>query len=121
MYIFNEGDTACLMLNYNLNGNAIVEGAYQEIEFQINPQNSYMSIKKTLSSGDIVWTTVTYEEDNETKTFTGYVTYLSQEDTFKLTNGKAKCQLRIMVNDEVGSSAITDFDIGDTLSSEVLK
>lgn len=119
--LFNEGDTACLMLNYNLNGNALVEGAYQEIEFQINPQNSYMSIKKTLSSGDIVWTTVTYEDNEQTMTFTGYVTYLTQEDTFKLTNGKAKCQLRILVNDEVGSSAISDLDIGDALSSEVLK
>lgn len=121
MNIFNEGDTACLMLNYNLNGSSLVEGAYQEIEFQINPQGSKLSIKKLLSKGEIEWATVTYEEDNETQTFTGYVVYLSQEDTFKLMNGKARCQLRIMVNDEVGSSAISRLNIGDSLSCEVLR
>lgn len=121
MNIFNEGDTACLMLNYNLNGSSLVEGAYQEIEFQINPQGNYMSIKKLLSKGEIEWATVTYEEDETEKTFTGYVTYLSQADTFKLMKGKSRCQLRIMVNDEVGSSAISEIDIGDALSSEVLE
>lgn len=121
MELFNKGDTACLLLNYQVNGSPLVEGAYQEIEFQVNPQLYINSVKKLLSKNEIEWTTVTYEdEEGETQTFTGYVTYLTQQDTFKMGSGDSKVQLRIMMNNEVGSSNYSVITIGDALSGEVL-
>lgn len=116
----NEGDTALLLLNYKLNGQDLEEDAYQEIELQLNPQGGLNAIKKTLSDGSIFWGTATYTEGNVEKTFTGYLASLTQEESFKLSKGQTQCQLRVMVNDEVGSSAISDFCIGNTLSIEVL-
>ena len=58
----NRGDTAILMLNYTINGDPLVEGAYQEIELQLNPQGS--GVKKLLSLGDIAWGSVTYEDEH---------------------------------------------------------
>lgn len=121
MKLFNEGDTACLMLNYQLNGQPLEEGKYEEIEFQINQQGLLSSIKKLLSKGEIEWATVTYIEDNIEKTFTGYVTYLSQTDTFKMQDGIAMCQIRILVNGEVGSSEFSQIDLGKALSMKVLE
>lgn len=122
MKLFNEGDTACLILNYQFNGSPLVEDAYQEIEFQINPQSNMSSIKKLLSKGEIEWASVEYVDgEGHTQTFTGYVTYLSQADTFAIKDGIAQCQLRIMANDEVGSSDISDLDVGNALSTEVLE
>lgn len=121
MNIFNKGDTACLLLNYEVNGSPLTEGAYQEIEFQINPQKHFNSVKKLLSKGEIVWATVEYEDDEQTtQTFTGYVTYLSQDDTFKIGEGDAKVQLRIKMNNEVGSSDLTEITLGNVLSKEVI-
>ena len=117
----NRGDTACLMLNFKLNGSDLVEGAYQEIELQLNPQGNFNAVKKTLSGGDITWGTVTYMDSEIEKTFTGYICSLSQDETFTLSDGKTQYQLRILVNDEVGSSAIGEFSIGEVLSAEVLK
>lgn len=116
----NRGDTAYLMLDYTLNGDPLVEDAYQEIELQLNKQDSFEYVKKLLSENEIRWGTLTYEDGNETKTFTGYYCRLSQEETFKLNEGKVRSQLRIMLNDEVGSSAISDFDLGKCLSVKVL-
>lgn len=121
MKLFNEGDTACLMLNYQLNGLPLEEGKYEEIEFQINQQKSNNSIKKLLSRGEIEWATVTYIEDNIEKSFTGYVTYLSQKDTFRMQDGVATCQIRILMNGEVGSSEYSNFDLGKALSVKVLE
>lgn len=118
--MFREGDTTILMLDYQLNGENLTENTYDEIELQLNPQNSFNSVKKLLSKGGITWSTVYYEEDGETKTFTGYVVELSQQDTFKLRDGKTSAQLRIMLDGEVGSSEISIFNIGNTLSTEVL-
>lgn len=120
MELFNQGDTACLILNYQLNGQPLEENAYDEIEFQINPQDNANSIKKLLSKGEIEWETVDYEEDDVQKQFTGYVTYLSQEETFTLRRGTSECQIRILVGDEVGSSDITDLSLGRVLSKKVL-
>lgn len=120
MQLFNEGDTACLLLNYTVNEEPMSEGAYDELEFQINPQLYISSIKKLLSQGDIQWRTVTYEDDNgDEQTFTGYVVYLTQEDTFKMS-GMFKYQLRVMVDGNVGSSSINELDIGTVLSRKVL-
>lgn len=116
----NRGDTCYLMLNYTINGEPMVEGAYQEIELQINEQASRKSVKKLLSKGEIQWGTLTYEEDEEEKTFTGYYVHLSQEETFVLERNINEVQIRVMMSDEVGSSAIAELDVGRTLSKEVL-
>ena len=116
----NEGDTAWLMLNYKLNGQDLEEDAYQEIELQLNPQSGMNAIKKKLSEGTIRWGTAYYMEGNVEKTFTGYLAAISQEESFRLSKGKAQVQLRIMVDNEVGSSAISEVCIGDALSTEVL-
>ena len=122
----NRGDTAYLLLNYTLNGSPLVQNAYQEIELQLNYQKqpgspfAQKSVKKLLSAGDIVWGTLSYNDGAETKTFTGYYCTMSQEDTFNMTAGENLVQLRILVNDEVGSSAITSVTFGQVLSVEVL-
>lgn len=122
MNLFNEGDTACLILNYEMNGSPLVEGAYDEIEFQINPQTNFSNVKKLLSKGEIVWGSASYVDgEGHTQTFTGYITYLTQADTFKIKDGTADVQLRVLIGDEVGSSEISTINIGNTLSTEVLE
>ncbi len=117
----NRGDTTFLILNYKLNGHDLEKDAYQEIELQINQQGNFNSVKKLLSDESIVWGEVQYlDEDNVEHTFTGYYAFLTQEETFKLTRGKANVQLRIMIDGEVGSSAISDIEIGNALSSKIL-
>lgn len=116
--LINEGDTALLMLNYKLNGSDLVEGAYQEIELILS--KGAVSVRKTLSDESIEWGTVVYMDGQTEKTFTGYLANLSQQETFQLNKGTCQYQLRILVNDEVGSSAIGEVDIGDALSTEVL-
>lgn len=120
--IFNRGDTAYLLLNYTVNGEPLVKDAYQELELQINIQGQYRSIKKLLSAGDIFWDeNYTYKDDQgQEQTFTGYITTLNQEDTFAVSNGTSEIQLRVMVNNEVGSSPIEKLMIGNALSSRVL-
>lgn len=120
MATINRGDTGYLMLNYTLNGDPLEEGAYQEIELQINTQGATRSIKKLLTAGDIQWGTLTYVEESIEKTFTGYFAYLTQEETFLLKEGNTDVQVRIMLNDEVGSSAISPIKLGETLSKKVL-
>lgn len=119
--MLNRGDTVCLLLNYNLNGEPLVEGAYQEIELQINKQDIYNNVKKTLSDGSIMWGEVTYIDDQgDEQTFIGYYANLSQEETFRLSTGNSDVQLRIMLNDEVGSSAISNISLGQVLSKKIL-
>lgn len=119
--MFNRGDTVYLILNYEINGKVLEEGAYDEIELQINSQGSYNSVKKLLSDGSIRWGTVEYvDENNETQSFTGYFVFLTQEETFKLGTNKSNVQLRVKIGENVGSSAISDVVIGNTLSKRVL-
>ena len=119
--MLNSGDTTCLLLNYTLNGEELVEDAYKEIELQINTQGQYNSIKKLLSDGGIEWGTITYIDDSDMQqVFTGYFAKLTQDDTFKITSGQSQIQLRIMIDDEVGSSAISSIDLGNVLSKKVL-
>ena len=116
-----SGDTMCLLLNYTINGSPMVQGAYREIELQINTQGQFNSIKKLLSDNSIEWGTITYIDDSDMQqSFTGYYAKLTQEDTFKITSGQSQIQLRVMINDEVGSSAISDIDLGNVLSRKVL-
>ncbi len=117
----NRGDTAYLMLNYTFNGEPLVQGAYQEIELQINPQNGSTGVKKLLSKNEIQWGSLTYEEGGMEKTFTGYYVSLSQEDTFSLSNGTNRVQLRVMADDEVGSSQVSTVKLGQVLSNKVLE
>lgn len=116
----NRGDTSYLMLNYSINGNPLSEGDYEEIELTINEQSSFRCVKKLLSEGEIVWGTMNYIENDEEKTFTGYYVHLSQEETFKLGKGANEVQIRILDNNEVGSSAVSTIDLGRVLSNEVL-
>ena len=111
-----RGDTCYLLLNYQVNGSDLVEGAYEEIEFQINKDTGSKSIKKLLSSGDIVWKQINYSGGS----FTGYVVYLDQEETFLLSSGESSVQLRIKMDGEVGSSEIAEVSLGTVLSSKVI-
>lgn len=120
MATINRGDTGYVMLNYTLNGDPLEQGAYQEIELQFNTQGAARSIKKLLSKGDIEWGTLTYIEETIEKTFTGYFCHLTQEETFLLKDGDVDVQVRIMLNDEVGSSDISPMRLGDALSKKVL-
>lgn len=113
-----RGDTAYLMLNYTINDEPLVEDAYQEIELVIKGSHSF--VRKTLTDGDIEWGTITYDNDGTQESFTGYICHLGQKDTFKLDDGDTSVQLRIMVNDEVGSSDISSVSLGEVLSNKVL-
>lgn len=116
----NRGDTVSLMLDYQVNGQSLTQGAYSEIELQINNENSSKSIKKLLSDGGIRWGTVTYYNDGAENTFTGYIADLTQDETFKLSAGQSMVQLRVKVGNDVGSSDNTMFTLGSVLSSRVL-
>ena len=52
--------------------------------------------------------------------FTGYYVKLSQRESFALNAGPSMVQLRVKVDDEVGSSEESTFDLGAVLSSKVL-
>lgn len=116
----NRGDTSFLMLGYTINGSPLVEGAYQEMELTINDCGTSKCVRKLLSRNEIEWGSLTYEEDQQERTFTGYYTHLSQEETFALLQGENKVQLRILDNNEVGSSAVSLIALGKALSNEVL-
>ena len=104
------------MLDYQVNGRNLVNGAYEEIEFQINNDSTAKSIKKLLSNGEIEWKRITYDGG----VFTGYVVYLNQEETFSLREGESTVQLRIKMGGEVGSSEESEFSLGSVLSSRVI-
>ena len=116
----NRGDTVSLMLDYYVNGSPLTQGSYDEIELQINNQNSPKSIKKLLSDGSIAWKTITYISNGATESFTGYVAELSQEETFKLSAGQSMVQLRVKVGNKVGSSDSSMIMLGAVLSDKVL-
>ena len=117
----NRGDTSFLMLNYTINGDPLIENTYEEIELTINKEASFRCVKKLLSKGEIEWGTLNYvDSEGHSQTFTGYYAHLSQEETFKLQQGKNEVQLRILASDEVGSSAVSSITLGEVLSSEVL-
>lgn len=116
----NRGDTVSLMLDYQVNGSPLQQGAYDEIELQINNQNSSKSIKKLLSDGGIQWKTISYYSGGSSESFTGYVAELDQEETFKLVAGQSMIQLRVRIGDQVGSSGNSVLTLGATLSSQVI-
>ena len=107
----NKGDTLDIIIDYKVDGQDFEKDQFQEIELQFeNQYDSSKYVKLLLSSGDIKW------DDDIGK----YVTYLSQEQTFRLSPA-CSYQLRVMLDDVVISSEIGTMTIGNTLSRKVLK
>ncbi len=111
-----QGDTITLLLNYQLNGEDLVEGAYDEIELQINKEGNSKAIKKLLSKGEITWETVTLSTGEQ---YTGYLVRLTQNETFTV-GSSLSCQLRIKKDNEVGSSSQTMINSDAILSTQIL-
>lgn len=97
----NKGDALLLELDFNVNGEALQEGEWDDIELVLG-SHSY-----TLSNGDIYW-------DGET-----YVVFLSQEDSFKL-NFTNMYQLRLLKDGFVISSKAMKMKVGGCLSRVIL-
>ena len=97
----NKGDALLLELDFNVNGEALQEGEWDDIELVLG-SHSY-----TLSNGDIYW-------DGET-----YVVFLSQEDSFKL-NFTNMYQLRLLKDGFVISSKPMKMKVGGCLSRVIL-
>lgn len=103
----NKGDTIQIILDFTINDEPLVEGAYDEIELQFNKQSAQNGIKLLMSDGRIEW-------DGE-----HYVATLTQKETMKLTSS-SEYQVRIAINGMVISSDIGKFGVGDVLSSKIL-
>lgn len=99
----NRGDTVQILLQYTVEGEAIQEGEFDEIEFSIG------SKRFTLTDGDIVW-------DSEQE---AYTIQLSQEDTIALP-GVQKYQVRFKKDGKVISSDIDTVEFGKSISEEIL-
>lgn len=107
----NKGDT--LRLNFDFvddDGNPLMQGQFEEMELQLNPDRlGVYSMKFLLSAGDILW------DEDEQK----FYVLVSQEDSLKLPNN-VLYQLRCMDSGTVISSDISSFDLGKVLSRQVL-
>jgi hypothetical protein len=103
MPIANKGDTINIYLNYTLDGNPILEGDLDEIEFTMG------SHRYTLTDGDIVW------DDNAQL----YMIKMPQEDTFDLKS-TTRYQLRVRKDNDVGSTDVEESELGDVLSKVVI-
>ena len=97
----NKGDALLIELDYTVNGEALQEGEWDDIEFSLN-NKSY-----SLSNGDIYW-------DGE-----AYVCYLSEADTFDLRFTNIY-QLRLAKDGYVISSPITTWRVGGVLSKKYI-
>ena len=97
----NKGDALLIELDYTVNGEALQEGEWDDIEFSLNSK-SY-----SLSNGDIYW-------DGE-----AYVCYLSEADTFDLRFTNIY-QLRLAKDGYVISSPITTWRVGGVLSKKYI-
>lgn len=110
----NKGDTISFTLDFLIDGKDPLEkDAYYEMELQLNEEGgTTKNIKLLYSTGQIAW------DDDLSK----YVVSLTQEDTFKLPNRMAY-QLRILdeESEEIYSSQIGHFCLGDVLSKTVLE
>lgn len=99
----NRGDTVQILLQYTVEGEAIQEGEFDEIEFSIG------SKRFTLTDGGIVW-------DSEQA---AYTIALSQEDTIALP-GVQPYQIRFKKDDTVISSDIDTVEFGNSISKVIL-
>lgn len=81
---------------------------FSEIEVQINDQHKENSVKKLMSKNEVKW-----ENDK-------LVVFFDQKDTFKLSNGSAKVQIRVFRDGMAFSTMIKMIDIGKSLSSDII-
>lgn len=89
-----------------------VDGSiYTEIELQFNYDKTFNSVKKLKSRNEVGWDS----------TNSRFECSLSQEDTFKLSTGENKVQVRLYVNGVCKGSNIHIMNVGAVQSSEVLK
>lgn len=93
----NKGDALLVELDFTVNGEALQEGEWDDIELVLNSK-SY-----TLKNGDIYW-------DGE-----AYVFYLSEAETKKLSFTNLY-QLRLLKGDYVISSNVLKFRVGGGIS-----
>lgn len=106
-----RGETKDLQFKIK-NGQSYIDGSqYSEVEVQFNPQSIYNSVKKLKSKNEVVWNS----------TLSVFVVSMSQEDTFKLNEGKCDVQVRLFNNNVCTATLINQIDIGKVLSNEVLK
>lgn len=108
----NKGDTISFILDYTYNGEPLGENDFSEIELQFNEEwGTHKNVKLLMSKGSITW-------DNDIGKF---VAKLDQCQTIGLT-GVVSYQLRLLdaENNEVASSSIGYFTLGDSLSKKVL-
>lgn len=87
---------------------------YDDIELQFNPQSINASVKKLMSKEEI-----TYDSENHS-----FSAYLSQEETFRLNEGMAKVQIRLLKDNDgkkyVKGTVVSHINIGEVLSNEIL-
>ena len=103
MPIANKGDTIDVLLNYTIDGNPIMEGDLDEIEFMMGTH------RYTLSGGQIVW-------DSNTSL---YKILIPQEDSFDLKS-VTRYQLRIKQGVRVKSTDVEEAELGEVISRSVL-
>lgn len=106
--MINKGDAKLLWLNICVKGTPIEKDFPEELELTFNSNDG---LRKTLSDGTIFW-------DPSNKK---YVTFLTQEDTYSLNQGKNSWQLRLMKNNMVVSTMIGVLVIGKVISERVLE
>lgn len=104
----NRGDAGCLLLNIKINGTPITQNYPDNIELTFSVANA--KITKTLKNAEIVWNT-------EKSCFQ---TILTQADTFKMVAGNNPWQIRVLKDDNVVSSRVGAFNLGETISKDVL-
>ena len=107
----NRGDSLIAIIDIEIENEPIENNYADEIEVTFNDQRTRNCVRKTLSSGGVIWSS----------DYGKYGVVLSQEDTFKFTRGKNTFQVRVLHGDEVISSDVEGFLVGDANSSEVLE
>lgn len=103
-----SGDTRNFNFKIKKDGQYIDGSVYTEVEVQFNRQGKHNSIKKTMSNGEVAW-----DSDH-------FSCFLSQEDTFNLTDGLTEVQVRLYLEGNVKGTLIKHINVGRVLSKEVL-
>lgn len=107
--IINQGDTLTFTIGQLLDGKPIEKGQCDEIELQLGEYDSEGSINLTLSRNEIKWS----------EALQCYYAKLDQEQTFALPK-RVRYQVRVRVDENVGSEKIGTFEIGKTLSRRII-
>ena len=106
----NRGDAELVKLTIMLDDVPIEEGYADDIELTFNPQCGMFCVQKSLQDETIYWS----------NQYGCYVTFITQEDSFKMKVGTNTVQLRILKNNTVISSTLNSFILGGVNSHEVL-